>query len=258
MENDDPIMVCRVSPPDRRRRHGVAYIGATILVAIGMIVIGRAPAASAAESCSNSNSPNDHCYAISIASGPANYGGYGELYINCLYMPDNGYRVSNEIWDVSSSGTDWTEVGVISGTAYSGRYYSKEWYWADSRPSGGSYHEHEIGSTANTGTVYPVETTYVGDNTWDIYGGNSFTKIGVSTSQPESSSGSSEFGTEYTAPSGNGMRDIGTVYSNEWESSNGDWHSEGSLARAVEGGPGAYISPSYNSSSSYVDWSGPC
>ena len=172
-------------------------------------------------------------------------------------MPDNGDFVDNEIWDVSNSGDHWTEVGVASGTSSGGTYYSGwEWFWADSRPNGGGYNEHEFGSASGGGLE--AETAYAGSNTWDIFGGNSFTQEGTSTNQPESSSGVSEFGTEYTAGSGSGIRNIGSVSGDSWESPSGQWNFEGNSAAGVEAGSGAYISPNYNPGDSSVSWEGPC
>jgi hypothetical protein len=219
-----------------------------------MVAAGNPSAASAAESCDI----NNHCYAIAEASGPANYGGFGDLYYNCLYMPSNGNFANQEMWDTNSSATYWTEVGIKSGIGVSGTYYTKQWFWADSRPNGGGYHEHEVAGTAPGTTELPVETTYVGNNTWDIWGGNSFTQIGTSTGQPQSSSGTSQWGTEYTAGSGSGIRDIGSVYSLEWAGANGSWNNEGGLAHAAELGSGAYITPFYSSSGDDLSFTGPC
>lgn len=200
---------------------------------------------------------SDHCYAIAEASGGENYGGYGVLYYSCLHMPNNGGFVDNEMWDVSDNGDYWTEIGVKSGTSYGGSYYSGwEWFWADSRPNGGGYNEHEFSSAS--GGELQVETAWATDNTWDLFGGNSFDQVGTSTNQPLSSSGTSEFGTEYTAGSGSGIRNIGNVSSDEWENTSGGWQFEGDFASAVEAGPGAYITPNYDPSDSDVSWEGPC
>lgn len=238
-------------PPSGRAWRAAVCLSVTVAAAIGMVAAGKAPSASACDI-------NNHCYALAQASGPANEGGYGQLYYNCLYMPNNGEFANQEMWDASTNATYWTEVGIKSGIGYYGNYYTKEWFWADSRPNGGGYNEHEIGSTAPGSTYLPVETTYVGNNTWYIYGGNSFTQIGTSTNQPDSSSGLSEWGTEYTAGSGSGIRDIGSVYNLEWEGQNGAWNSENGLAYDAESGAGAYITPNYNASGDYLSFTGPC
>jgi hypothetical protein len=244
--------VCRrfsriFSSASRQWRTG-AGLGVAIIMVLGMVAW-SAPAASA---CSTSS----HCYAEESSSGGTNDGAYGELDLTCNYMPNNGNFVTNEVWDSNDSGTDWTEVGIVSGIGDNGDYYSKEWFWADSRPNGGGYHEHEIGQTATAGDEYSVETTYIGDNEWAIYGGNSFTEIGTSTSNPDSSSGATLAGSEYTvANSSSGIRNVGAVYNIEWEGSNGDWHDVGSAGSGYFNG---WIGGSYNASGSYVTWSGPC
>jgi hypothetical protein len=217
------------------------------------IAAGAAPDAMA---CSNTS--GDHCYAVAIANDvAANHGMFGYVYATCLYMPDNGDFVNNEMWNVSSGSSYWEEVGLKSGTAYSGIYYpDKTWFWADSRPGGG-YHEHEpdIG-VAGTNTSYAAESIYLGDNEWGIYGGNSFTEIGVSTSQ-SASLVDGEAGTEYTAGSSSGIRNIGNVAYLERESTGNDWYYWGAATQSGKG-PGGYISGSYAQSNEQESWSGPC
>jgi hypothetical protein len=232
----------------RRQWRAGAGLGVAVVMVLGMVAWSAPPASA----CSTSS----HCYAEESSSGGTNDGAYGELDVTCLYMPNNGNFANNEIWDSNDSATDWTEVGVKSGIGYDGDYYNKEWFWADSRPNGGGYHEHEIGQTATAGDEYSVETIYIGDNEWAIYGGNSFTQIGTSTSNPDSSSGATLGGTEYTAANASsGIRDVGGVYNIEWEGSNGEWHDVGSAGSGYFNG---WIGGSYNASGSYVTWSGPC
>ena len=229
-------------------------VGAGLVVSMVMVLGMVAWSAAPALACSTAN--GDHCYAEENSFGGTNYGAYGLLDLTCNYMPNNGNFVNTEIWDANDSSTDWTEVGVKSGIGYDGDYYSKAWFWADQRPNGGDYHEHEIGQTATAGDEYSVETTYIGDSEWAIYGGNSFTDIGTSTANPDSSSGQTNAGTEYTVnSSSSGIRDVGAVYDIEWESSNGDWHDVGSSGDGYFNG---WIGGSYNASGSYVTWSGPC
>lgn len=235
----------------RRKRRAVACLCVAVLGALGMIAWSAPPASA----CDNSSS--GHCYAIAYAY-KADLGVYGQIYLVCQYMPDNGYRLQNEIWDVSTDGAYWTEAGVTSGKAYDNNYYSKHWFWADNRPNGGGYHEHEVAGTANTEVRYPVEIVWAGSDTWEVFGGNSFTLIGQSTPQPLTSSGLMEAGTEYTAPPGNGMRNVGSVYDLEYQSLQGNWYFWGGLGAPDEAGPGAYITPNYNSNQSYVTWTGPC
>jgi hypothetical protein len=176
-------------------------------------------------------------------------------------MPNDGTDfVTIELWDVLNDGISgaqyWTEVGVVSGLGY---YHN--WFWADNRPNGGGYHAH-VQSSEATGGPLPVETTYVGNNQWDIYGGNSFTQIGTSTSNPDSGSGRSQFGTEYTVNPGTSMRDLGGVYQLEYESQAGQWYGEYSLAKNHNYGtppPNVpWINGSYNASGDYETWGGIC
>jgi hypothetical protein len=246
--------VHRGAPFSRRIRRGGALFGVALLAAIGLVAAGRAPAAFA---CTNTNSPDDHCYAI-YGNSTADLGVAGNLDIVCSYMPDNTYRVDQEIWDESTNGLYWTEVGVISGVGYNGTYYSKHWYWADSRPDGGGYNEHEVDGTANTETSYPIEIQWEGNDTWYAYGGNTYAQIGTSTGNPLTDSGYMNAGTEYTANSGDGMRDVGNIADLTYENLSDVWYPWLSLAYPNSGGPGYWITPSYNTSTSTVSWTGPC
>jgi hypothetical protein len=240
-------LVKRGHPP-----FGIAAVAAAILAVAGTVLVGSAPGASAAVSCDTTN----HCYAESVSSGAANYGVYGYVYIGCSYMPDSGSNfVTSEMWDTGSANAYWTEVGVFSGL---GDYHS--WFWADSRPNGGGFNLHFPNLTAaGTGGTYTIEINYIGSNDWDIYEGNSFTDAGESTAQPPStSSGTTIAGSEYTANSGFGMRDIGNVAYEEYQNTGGTWHYVGGTAANEDIGTSHYVTSTYDSGTSTIDWTGPC
>jgi len=226
-----------------------------VLGAVGMVTTWKAPAAFACD-----DGANNHCYAIAN-NHSLETGVYGQLYITCMYAPNNvnaGYFATNEVWNGSTDGLYFTEGGVFSGAA-NGNYYSKSWFWADQRPNGGGYHEHPGGGTPNTGTRYPVEIVWAGNNTWNIYGGNSDTLIGQSTSQPLTVTNDMDAGTEYTVPSGKGMRNVGSINELQYLATSGTWTFWGTRGGAdPELGPGAYITPGYSSSNNFVTWTGPC
>jgi hypothetical protein len=187
--------------------------------------------------------------------------------VTCNYTPsdanpDLGYFATNEIWDGSTNLEDYTEVGVFTGADNESDtgYYSKDWFWADLRP-GEDYAEH-VGleqPAVNTNTDYPVEIVWAENDTWDVYGGEDFTQIGLSNPQPLTSSGDMDAGTEYTVPEGDGMRNVGRVDDLQYQNLQHTWLSWGSRGAADTNlGPGGYITPSYNPSSSVVSWTGPC
>lgn len=217
-----------------------------------MVAAGKAPSAWACTTTS-------HCYALGQANGPDNYGQWADINISCLYINnDSDNFVTNELWDQSGNDEYWEEDGAISGSLGAnsgGNYYNRELFWADSRPNGGSFHFHPVATTGDQ--TWTVEMEYVGDDTWDLYSGNSWE---VSTGQPlYSDSAHTTAGTEYTVNSGvDSMRDVGSVSSIEWEDSSGNWHLEGGSMGSGTAGPGPWISPSYSSSSSTVSWAGPC
>jgi hypothetical protein len=250
------ITVFRLRSPVRLARRAAMCLCVAALVATGTGVAGQA---SQAWACDTSAHPNHHCYAFAQASGSVNHGGYGQLSDNCLYMPPSQNFVTQEIWDGNGAGKYWTEVGLISG-GFDGGYYSHQWFWGDSRPiDGGGFNFHAVDGTAGPGGPFPVETTYIGNNEWNVYGGTFLTLLGTSTNQPETSSGVSSFGTEYTANPGSGMRDLGTQYNLQWQGTGGQWHYEGGLAHARNAGPGPFqVTPAYNPSNSSVSLGGPC
>src|SRR5579859_5755115 len=89
-----PPSIRHILVAGRPARRGVAYLAVAFLAAAGMIAAGKA---SAAWACDSPNS--DRCYAVAVASGAGNYGGYGEISDPCLYMPNDGRDfVTNEIW----------------------------------------------------------------------------------------------------------------------------------------------------------------
>jgi hypothetical protein len=240
-------------PFGRRKRHTAALLSISIVAAIGMVAVGKAPSAFACDP-----SGGDHCYAEAQAGGPDNYGESANINISCLYAPnDEPNFVTNELWDASGNATYWIEAGAISGYGYNNpNYFTRELFYEDSRPNGGSIHFHPV--EAVNPASYPVEITWVGDNTWDVWVDG---LLYQSTSQPMFSDGAiTEAGTEYTFASGAGMRDVGSVSDVEWQSANGNWHDEGnSMAAVTPSGPGAYIdSISYAPSSSTFSWTGPC
>lgn len=214
------------------------------------VIIAAAPDASACDAA-------NHCATQAENKNTnLNYGVYGELYIHCLYQPNNGNRASNEIWDTDSSASNWVEAGITAGRDYHGTYRNKNWFWADKRP-GYNYAEHDTSVTASTGTTYPAEITFVGSNTWYVYGENSFSHYGTSTSN--GMQGIHDIaGTEFWGSSTSGIRDIGDIYNLQRESSSGTWYSWGSNAANHEIGPGNYIPGYYYSSGSHEKWNGPC
>jgi hypothetical protein len=233
-----------------RIRRVVAAVALTIGFSAGMVAAGGAQAFA----CSDSS----HCYAYAVNGNSAsNHGVFGELYVDCLYPPDvSGDFANNEIWDTTSSRGNWVEGGIKSGVDYHGVYRNKDWFWADQRP-GDSYAEHDTSVAAATGEEWPVEITYAGTNTWDVYGEGDFTEFGTSTSDTANLV-TGIGGTEYTTNASSGIRDIGNVYSLENGTTGGSWYSWGGDGSNVDQGSGNYISSSYNSGGSYESWSGPC
>jgi hypothetical protein len=229
-------------------RRTAVVLALALPAATWMIIAGAVPDASAA--CS----PSSHCYAIAYnLNTSTNHGVFGTVYAHCLYQPNNGTFVTNEIWDASSSAAYWEEVGLYSGIGTNIPYGNKNWFWADSRPGGG-YNEHDSSTTANTDTQYRAKVEFAGNNTWYIYGNGNYSHFGTSTSQSATLI-TGQAGTEYTSGSTSGIRDQGNVSNLQRKSSSNTWYSWGNNASRYYNG---YITPSYNSSTNTVSWSGPC
>ena len=186
----------------------------------------------------------------------SNHGLTGTLYVTCLYYPNNGNFVTDEIWDANLANQTWIEAGIQSGEDYNGNYDNKDWFWAKQLP-GANYMEYDSTVQANLTTEYPVEITYAGGDSWDVYGESNFSEIGTAVSSsynPTQALG----GTEYTSNSGSGLRDIANIYNLANQGLNGTWYSLGSAASNENLGPGNYIGGNYNSVASEESWSGPC
>jgi hypothetical protein len=230
----------------------IAVVLALILPAAGLVLAAGLPQASACDI-------SDHCYTVGINNHvAANHGVYGELYVTCLYQPDDGNSVTNEVWDQEGSGSNayWVEAGIGSGTDAHGYYRGDEWFAASQLP-GQNYIEDDTDVQAKLTTVYPVEITYVGGGTWDYIGENN-TQI-FDTVTDSFSATQAYGGTEYTNnPGSSGLRDIGNIYDLQNQGLNGTWYYLGAAATNQHYGPGPFITGSYNSSTSEESWSGPC
>jgi hypothetical protein len=235
------------------RKRVVLVLAVTLPVSAWIFMAGAMPASA----CSDSNSSN-HCYAQATNfNSNTNHGVAGQINFHCLYQPNNGNFATQEIWDASSAGTYWEETGIISGVDPNSNYDTKDWFWADSRPNGGNFHFHLANIKANSDTTYPAQITFVGNQTWDLYGGNSFVLLGQSINQ--SSTLTIDIGgTEYLGGSGSGIRDVGNIYTLQRESTNNNWLNWGSGAGNGDLGPGNYINGSYDTDTSHESWNGPC
>jgi hypothetical protein len=235
-------------------RRIAVVLALTIPATAGVIAAG---AAQDAWACSDSNGAN-HCYAVAYVNTGVNYGAFGYINLHCQYQPNNANFATNEIWDVNSSNAYWIEDGVISGNDF-GTYFARHWFWADSRPGGGfNFHAPSNLQEANNNTNYAVEIYYVGSHTWTVQGANGDVILGNSTNQTYIPN-FLESGTEYLGASNSGIRNIGHVSSLEHEDTSNNWYYWGTDGyTAGAGGPGAYIQPSYNQTSSTTSWSGPC
>ena len=127
---------------------------------------------------------NPHCYGIARMTR-ATHGGTTNLRVTCLGVSNvNTQFVTQEFWvhTGASSSNTWVEQGMTIGTPRSAR----SWFWADSRPGSGGYHEHYPSHSASLNTTYIMTISYAGSNSWNVYehGGS---PLGVSTANNSSS-----------------------------------------------------------------------
>jgi hypothetical protein len=110
--------------------------------------------------------------------------------------------------------------------------------------------------TASTDTRYTTEITFAGDDSWEVFGENSFVEFGTSTNN-SATLVQGIGGTEYLGNSTSGIRDIGDVYNLQRENSSNTWYNWNGNAVNHNLGTGNYINGNYDSASD-ESWSGPC
>src|SRR5260370_17430064 len=97
---------------------------------------------------------------------------------------------------------------------------------------------------AATGTL-ALENYYRVNKQWGVIGGDSTVLMGISTSQPFSSTYYTIGGTGDMAASNSGIRDIGHISNLEFQALNNHWYFFAGAPRAGPNfGPGPHINPS--------------
>lgn len=155
-----------------------AAVAVTVL-SLSMAWVPAAPATAA--TCTTSS----HCYGVTEWVPNPIHGIAESLDANCLYTSSASSNfVTQEMWLAtnSSPGTYWVEEGMAYGAPQGGLRY---WFWADNRPNGGGYHEHDLTIAANLNTRYAAKITYAGSSTFNVY--RDAVLLGSSTGQPGTS-----------------------------------------------------------------------
>jgi hypothetical protein len=98
----------------------------------------------------------------------------------------SGGHVNQTIWVGTNGATqlqDWVELGYTKG--FEGANVLT-FYWADQRPNGGGYHEHQITSVdANVGDTHKLWIVYIGNDKWNVNIGA--TNVATSVANPDPS-----------------------------------------------------------------------
>jgi hypothetical protein len=211
------------------------------------VAAGAAPDAFA---CSLSN----HCHAAAIAGDTTqNIGIAGDIISSCLYQPDDGNFINQEIWDIMTGDDFWNELGLNSGTGLDqGKlvyYPNKTWFWAEMTTTG--YYEDNNLGTAATNTSYGIEIWFDGTY-WNSIVDGVFSITGKAQTEGFNYG---EAGTEYTGGESSGIRDNGEIYDLQRVATNGEYYAWGAASQGALG-PGGYITGTYNDAEQ--SWAGPC
>jgi hypothetical protein len=160
------------------------------LLVTGLLALSGVPAFAAV--C-DPTPPSGHCYAETPWSGQVNIGGKTSLYVPYTSVYVTNYHtefINQELWvgtNNDPSGATNVEVGYTLGPLQNQPdSVNPRWFWADTRPSGGGYHEHYVTNVGNVwdyqGLWVPVVVSSIGNNSWavEING----VGVGTSTSNP--------------------------------------------------------------------------
>jgi hypothetical protein len=221
--------------------------GKKLATAFAVTILGAAaltiPAGPAyAATCTTSS----HCYGeVEWYSSAQVYGTNQGLDVRCLGpmgASTSSNFVTEEMWLLTnnSSGAYWVELGMAYGAPQgSTRYF----FWADNRPNGGGYHEHDLSIAANFNTTYDDYITWVGNNSWQVR--RDGTTLGTSTSNPGPSH-RAHAGEELTANTGAAAAITQFLY--KQTSSGGIWTNNWPGASVSTDNPpyGGWISSGYS------------
>jgi hypothetical protein len=89
-----------------------------------------------------------------------------------------GFRTTGKLSTANSNGTYWVEEGMAYGAPQGSKRY---FFWADSRPNGGGYHEHDLSIAANLNQTDDDYITWNGSG-WAVKRDGS--TLGTSTANP--------------------------------------------------------------------------
>lgn len=212
----------------RRRSSAVALAAATLALTVAMIPVSSATAAPAqgAGAVPASTYPGGSGHAIAnwtvSGSGSGFHGLRGDVRVNCLHVSSATTQfINQEMWLIQSPTSNyWVEVGITVGPIRtpSGTVIAKDphYFWADSRPSGGGYWEHDW-NLASEGTYEHAEIYSIGDREWKV------TEAGHSSASKGNFAGAArqlEAGTESTDTTNIGE---GSVSSLGYQTLTGSW-----------------------------------
>lgn len=204
-----------------------------------------------------------HCYnigAFDIANYPNAYiqGDAMDIEADCISSGSQNAFVTAESWvyTVAPGSSYWVEAGIANGLKNLTVADTKTYlYYADNRPNGGGYNEHDgADGTATTGVYYHEDIHATSSNTWAVSIGS---LTGSSTANPGPSSHLAVGSEAYNSPNvkvsmhaiNQKFYDGNGALSSGWEYTQGHEHSFSS--------PSGYPTPTYGSgytsTSAYVN-----
>ena len=173
-----------------RRLHRLMAIGASAVAAGGAAVAGAAPAAACGTGI---GTPPKYLALADWQLSPSNLGARAAFNVSYAFENASGnHWIAQTLWEATNSAiqagqTYWIEAGWTYGFDSKPGYF---WYWADRRPNGLGYHEHQVPISISVGDSSKVQIQYTSNNTWSIgFSATQGSYQGYSTSNPPHSAG---------------------------------------------------------------------
>jgi hypothetical protein len=213
-------------------RRGAVGLAITTVAVVGLALVSSAVA----------SPPNNYWEVASWLHAPINNGVEGDVSMTSNQIVSNAdynRQFVEEGTDNNLAGTYYVRVGLAHGFA---NQNILTLYWADERP-GPSYNEHQL-SAGLWNTKYHLVVDWEGNNSWNIFVGN--THVGTSTSNP----GPSVYmatGLDTSDPSNSGYYAVTNPM--QWKNTSNVWSTSGWGAGtlyedpSLPGGSVGWISP---------------
>lgn len=197
----------------------VLFILALVFVPFGTVSHVHA-ATQISYSCGDLSS--GHCYGVKF------WGGANGADTRITLHPTNGGNdgfVNTEMWLQSSDTSYWVEAGIRSCSCFN-VVDGSMFFWADSRPNGGGYHEHFSNYLYSTDWSQPnalVRITRSGTSSWNVSVNDNVTLLTGTSADNNITIGYIEVGMELAGTSG-AYAPLNYFTNNRWMDNSGYFH----------------------------------